>query len=378
MHKNKIIFFSILILALTVAASPSYALLDKFFKKKAEPVVVQKYDIHDEATFKEKTAPYHVIPFNDPKLEFEIHLPKDWTMQRLTLDQAPDLQKKIIGHIARFDSGMIGTAQAHVTVQAVMLDREINARNWLKNFIFTQGFTPDGTVTEKSERKASASYIFVNETISTYTRITAEINGNIVTVAKFEVPLRLKDYLNFLMVASIDSFKMLYTKDSTIEQFKVFTLVDSVKFTYPESWEVNAADFKDANKLSVQLFTKSPSGSVEGFIRVVAVRRSIHTALHHELKSLKKYFDETLHLEFVRMISSEKPQQISDRFIFSQFEVYDVKPKTSDGLQELRLLALGDKEWYVFVFLLTQKEENNLLTWARNIRSLELISKSLK
>lgn len=378
MHKNKIIFFSILISALTVAASPSYAVFDKFFKKTEAPVVVQKYEIHDEATFKEKAAPYHVIPFNDAKLEFEIHLPKDWTMQKLTLDQAPDLQKKIIGHIARFNSGMIGTAQATVTVQAVMLDREINARNWLKNFIFTQGFTPDGEVIEKNDRKASASYIFVNETVSTYTRIAAEINGNIVTIAKFEVPLRLKDYLDYLMNASIDSFKMLYTKDTTIEQFKVFTLVDSVKFTYPESWEVNTTDFKDANKLSMQLYTKSSSGAVEGFIRVVAIRRSIHTAMHHELKSLKKYFDETLKLDFVRMVSSEKPTQINDRFIFSQFEVYNVKPKNAEGEQEMRLLALGDKEWYVFIFLLSQKEENNLLTWARNIRSLDLITRSLK
>lgn len=371
--KTALVFFLMTLLALPQTANAS--LLD-LLHKKDQPA--QQYPIQDDAAFNANTKSFRQIPFNDPKLEFDIMLPNDWKSEPVikTSDQA--LKQDIPEDIARFKSPRIGTAQAVVTIQSKHLAHEISAENWLRNYAVTNGYTPQEKVTADGNKKATISYISVFEQNSTYTYARVQINGDIVEIARFEVPLYLREPMGFLQKKSIDSFRLIQTNDDPVEQQREYSLSDAVRFTYPESWEVHYPDFKDSNSMSVQIHNEAQSRQVDGLIRFVAVRRRAQTSLAQELETLKKYFNETLGLEIKKMVSSGDIPA-APRFLFSRYELYQVaSKKKSLSEQDLRLVALGDKEWYIFVFLLSPSEADNLYAWARNTQTFDLVVKSLK
>jgi hypothetical protein len=344
------------------------------------------HEIHDQASFAKKTKSFSMMPYNKADLEFEIYLPSDWTPEEKAFSDANlAIGEKIAGEVARFWSPMIVTQRAYASIDVLKLDHEISARNWLKNYLVSSGYLLQGDVTEINNKSSTARYIRATDTGSNFGYISARISGGFVETARFEVPVNLKDYLKFLQKKSVDSFKLLYPKEEPIEEQKVFTLVDAMKFTYPASWKVGNPDFRDMNRLIVEAKNiRAGSGLgkgqiVDGYIRFLAVRRTRTTDLMTEVEEIKKFFNETMSLEFTKMLSSGKSDAY-ERFIFNRYEVYDVLGKAGKTkvTQELHLVVLGDKEWYVIAFLFTPKESAGLYNWARNIQSFQEMIKSIK
>ncbi|MDE1151166.1 MAG: hypothetical protein PW788_01405 [Micavibrio sp.] len=352
------------------------------FGENKAPVVQapKEHPIHDDDSFAKLTKAYGMMPYNKAELEFEITLPKDWT----EIDIPPSLQdsssQAIIGDLARYTSPMIGTQQVEVIVQGIHLDNEIDARSWLKNYMLSSGYSMQGEVTSEGIKNAAGLYVAAGIAggTSTIEYASAHISGSYLLLATFKAPLSLQTYVKFLQKKSIDSFRILYPKDDPIEDQKVFTLVDSIKFTYPASWEVVATDFRDMNKLTAHLQTKSLSKIIDGFVRFVAVRRTRSTDAKTEIENQKKYFDDTMKLKFLKMLSTGKSDAY-DRFIFNRYEVYDVQNiKGTSKIQEIHMAMLGDKDWYIFAFMFTPKENDNLYAWARNVQTFHEILKSIK
>jgi hypothetical protein len=376
MSKATLLIFSLIVL--TGLSTPSAASLFGLFGKK-QPVQEQapQFIIHDEDSFKANTSPYHEIPFNDPKFEYDILLPKDWTIERIA-KATPSTDQSIPEDITRFKSPMLGTAQAVMTIQAMRLDHEISVENWLKNYIYTNGYTLQDKINSLGNKKAGTSYISVFETKGTYTYTVAQINGNIIMIARFEVPLALKEPLAFLQKRTIDSFRLIMPVEESVEPKETFRLADALKISYPKSWQLRYPDLKDEHNMSVQIYNETQDQKVEGMIRFVAVSRGPQTNLAKETEGLKKYFGDFMGLEFKKMISSDKAPAYS-RFLFSRYETYLVGSKKINAAdRELRLAVLGDKDWYIFAFLLTPTESDNLYAWARNTETFDLIVKDFR
>lgn len=369
---------SILVLALSFALiTPASAGLFDRGKKPAQQVQ-QLYTVHDEESFKAQATSFRRAPFNNPKYEFDILLPKDWTYEPAATAMAPALQKDIPEDIARFKSPMIGTDQAIVTIQVVRLGYEISAENWLRNHALISGYTLQEKVSTQDNNRASMGYVLVRDLISTYVYTAVQVTGDTAILARFESPLYLKEPLAFLQKRAIDSFRLILVSDNPVEKHEDYTLSDAVKFSHPVSWTIRYPDLRDMNNMSVQLHNETPARTIDGLIRVSAVHRSSQTNLAQETAKLKKYFDEFLSLEFKKMLTSET-LPASSRFLFSRYETYAVVSKKDSASQkEVRLGVFGDKDWYIFAFLLTPTESENLAAWARNTRSFDLILKSIK
>lgn len=355
-------------------------ILDGFFSKKEENSQQQvwQHAINNDETFDAVKKTHEILPFERVELSMAFDLPNDWQGEVFAEGKNYELSQKILGDIAIFKSPLIGTARGVVTIHALTLEHEISAGHWLKNYILANGFSPDGELIEKSNTSASAFYINIEKGISTHTYIGAHISGNTMVLVRFVIPLDLKDYVTYLQKRIIDSFHLTYPKDSAIEQQKVFTMVDSIKFNYPESWLVVAPDFRDMNKLTVQLHNKDSAGVAQGFIRIVAVRRNRSTDLDKEIQSLREYFKDNMKLQFQKMESSSKSQAY-DRFVFNRVEKYLVSnPEKPDFVQRVNLVVLGDKEWYILMFLLSPREEEDLYNSARNEQSFDVLIKSIK
>lgn len=381
-----------LVVGLTFPA-PAWALLNNIFGKKAAPQQAaqpEQYYVHDEESFQSVAKAFHRIPFNDPQLEFEILLPKDWTTeQTLQTSSSGELSQRILGEIARFKSPYINTMQAIVSIQSVKLDREITAEHWLKNYILTSGYEMDGKINVANEKKANVACVSTVEGKSSYIQAAALINGSNVVIIKFETPLYLKDYLAFLRQRSIDSFKFIMTTDKPIETQRVFNFGNTLRFSYPESWYLAGADVTNPTRMSMQLYNKDIVSNpddprqkldkVLGVIRFVMIQRHANTTFRKETDDIRRYFTEQMGLDFQNLISSDKAP-VSGQYLFSRYEIYQVASKKEENAppRELRLVTLGDKDWYVFAFLLTPMEATNFYLWATNTRAFDIVLNTLK
>lgn len=348
-------------------------------KKAEEKKGPPQHPIHDEATFEQLTTVHTVMPFKRADLYFTMNLPKDWQTDMLPDDKAT-LSGRIIGDIARFSSPMIGTKRIRASVHGAYVEHEISAANWLRNYILTSGFAPEGEVIQdpKNPRRASIFFVNLDGGESFFNYITAQLSGNIMMMARVQVPQSLREYAKFLQKRTVDSFGLTYPKDGPIEPQRVLMMMDAAKMSLPESWETAAQNFKDMNRLSVQLHNKNAMGGIDGFIQILAVRRHRATSLMNEVEELKKLLDTQFSLDVSEMASSGK-SVASERFLFNRYEVYNVESRRrNQSKQDLHLVALGDKEWYVFIFLLTMREQDRLYGWARNVQTLEEIVRSIR
>lgn len=350
-------------------------------EKEKQQVATKEYEIHDDEAFKEQTRSYGMMPFSKAELEYEIYIPKNWTEAEL-IDATPEqgTRNTIVSKLALYKSPMIGTVWIETQIDAKKLDHEISAKYWLKNYILSSGFTPDGDVEELSLKSAAGRYIATGRPAapSSSEYVTARISGGWILLSTCRLPLPLRNYAKYIQKKICDSFKIIYPKAEPIEDQKIFTLVDSIKFTYPNSWSVKATDFRNMNRLVVHIENKGFNINIEGFMSFVAVRRSRSTDLTTEIIEQRKYFDEVLNLDVVKMLSSSKGP-VYDRFNFNRYEVYDMaQQKNKDAIQEVHMIALGDKEWYVFGYLFTPKESSNLYNWARNVQTFQEVMKSIK
>jgi hypothetical protein len=346
---------------------------------KAQGEVEQKlYPIHDDATFEAETRTFSTLPFAKADLDFSLMIPKDWEEEMIVDKAATEMTPKIVNDIVVFESPMIGTSRATVVVQVLKLEHEISAKNWLRNYILASGYAPEGEVAEITPVNAAGTFVSTQDGRSTYTRIGVVINAGTAIIVRFDVPLHLKEYTAYIRDKIVSTLKVTYPKEDPVETQKPVTLVDSIKFYYPISWMSVTPDFRDMNRLSLQLHNKGTTGLVEGYIRFLAVRRTRSSVLMTEAESVRKYVQETLHMDVLNLVSSDVSGAY-DRFPFNRYEVYDVqRTDKSQNVQQLHFVALGDKEWYIFAILVTPAEHENLYTWARNIRTFDLIIRSIK
>ena len=379
---------------LVFAAAPAHAMLDlkSLFEKKQTPVSLSDiYPIQNDEDFEGISKSFHGRPYNDPQIEFEILVPKDWV-----LEVAPDthstlgMSRALIGDLSRFRSPVINTMRATVAVQSIKLDHEISAENWLKSYILSNKYALQGTINATSDKKAGANCIETKlDGSSSYIYITVQVNGNDAVIVRFDSPLVLKDVMAFVRNKIVDSFRFILVTDHPIETLKSFTFGTALKFRYPESLVVNHVDIGDTRFMSAQFYNVIREGMVDkglgksiaqiqGLIRFVVVRRNHNTSLKKEANDLRDFVSNILKVDFRKLISSDKAQ-VSNRFLFSRYEVYEVAPRKNNPIpQELRLVALGDKNWYVLGILFSTSDSENFYAWANNVQDFNMIIKDFR
>jgi len=338
-----------------------------------------QHPIRDDKTFEELTTVHTVMPFQRADLYFTINIPKDWSTDLLP-EGKKDISTSIIGDIARFSSPMIGIKRLRVSIHATHIEHEIAVPHWLRHYILMNGYAPEGEVTvdPNNPRRALIAFVSLEDGDSYYNYMTAQLSGNIIMMTRFQAPQSLREYVSFLQKKTVDSFNLTYPKEGTIEEYNVFTMMDAAKLGFPKSWEPVGQSFRDMNRLSLQLHNKNATGGVDGFIMINAVRRHRVTNLMKEIDELKKYFDTQMEIDIKDMVSSTK-SVAGDRFIFNRYEVYNLESRRrAQSKQDIHLVVLGDKEWYLLIFMLTMREEDRLYAWARNVKTLEEILRTIK
>ncbi|MDD9899628.1 MAG: hypothetical protein OXT65_01455, partial [Alphaproteobacteria bacterium] len=321
----------------------------------------------------------HMRPYNNAHLEFDITVPKTWTCKDLTIDKKSQFEESVIGDVVRCEGEMISIYRPHVTVSVRILDHELEARHWLHDHLLNNGFTPLEEIIAESPKKAAVTYSTVIQNESIHSYIVVKFTGRHAIVTRFDTPLPIQDYISYIQKKIPDSLKLTYPQDDTIEFQKNFTLLDALKFEYPISWSVQAPDYKNMSRFSVSLQNMKKSGVIGGYIDLLALRKGGEYTLKSGISDLKKHFDQNIALNFDELVSSTEPENINRRFKFKRYEVYNVSYK-KDGFinPEIHYFILSDSEWYVHGYLITPRKSNNLLEWARNTRTFNMIMESIR
>jgi hypothetical protein len=374
-------------LAAALHASPAGAgILDWLFGK-GQGQVEQKaetYFVHDEASFKANSRVVHMRPYSDANLEFDITVPNGWTADDVTQNQQSvgiqqSTGQRMIGDLASIRSEMIGIHRVNISVYLQTVKEDISARNWLRVFLSRNGYIAEGDgVQEEGPYRASARYSWVEgmDTLSSY--ISVQITGNTVILSRADAPLAIKDRLAYAQKAVADSLKLFYPRNAYIEEAKGVGLSDSIKLSYPVSWKPNSPDMRDSSRMAIQLLNRDLEGKIVGFIRVTAVRRGEGRTLAGEIDALKAHLSDFVGLNVRHMETSAKPEKVSPRFAFARTETYSVgykKPGLSDPF--LRLVVLGDKNWYILAYLISPPEKEDLYMWGRNMRAMDIVMETM-
>lgn len=376
MKKTRAIFLVIALVAVTGLVSVAHA---RAKQQAASASQQQNFFIHDEASFLANSKVFHAIPFNDPKFEFDVRLPKDWTVDMLAKDREEIVDQRLLSDVARFKSPRYGTAQITLKIQFVQLQHDISPENWLKKYAVSNGYMQEEPIASAGKKRASMGYISVFENINTYASVLTQINGGVLMLVSAEIPLYLRETLGFVQKSIVDSFRMIISEEKLAESLQTFSLADALKFSYPTSWQINHSDFRNTNSVAVQLHNEPVPDQLNGIVRMTAIHRATDTNLVEEMGKLRdEYFGETLKLSIDKMVSSQDNKS-SDRFLFSRREVYLVTAKAaSSRTQELHLVVLGDRRWYVIAFLLTPAETDSLSIWAQNIESFDTMVRTIR
>ncbi len=389
---------TIIICALIIGTVSNYAhagLFDIFNKKEAPKIARANPDYpRTEEEFEKNTEKYNEIPFNHPKYEFSIKIPKSWSAKAIITSRSKrnafqnSLGKEIPYDIAKFKSPPLQTAQINVTIQAIDLEHEISVRNWLHRYVtINQYALTDDIKVSEDKRKARASIIHNVNGASTSTIIITERNKDIMMILRFDVPARISQYTLPTQQLIAKNFDISFKINEGVEKTKKMLMGDNVKISYPASWTEYRNNLKNFNEMFVELHSYTDTmqadssrrrSFVNGMIKIHTIKRRKSTSLEKEIKKLTETITQELHINIDKLVSSQKADAY-DRFLFSRYEEYETsdKQQARQG-RDLHLAILGDEEWYIFAYLYTPDKTNDFYNWARNTESFKQIIRQIR
>ncbi len=337
------------------------------------------FKIVDEDSFLKYTAEIHEVPYGDTSLSYRLRLPKTWTKVTQYAEHGITVQQRLMSHITTFVAPPFASVVPSMTIQAMELQHEVEARHWLRNYLLVNGFTVGGDIHSEDMRNASANFVYVRDEAAYAGYARAIFHGNMVTLVRFDVPQRFLGFYEFLQKRSVDSLAMVFPKSGTIEEWRRDNLLgDVLEMQYPVSWPRKRARYnEDGLKTSFELHNESVSeGKVNGLIWFSVIRRTSETDLKSELEVLRRDFERRYGFQINEILSSE-PTYGPLEFDYIREEHYRIGPDRHTSSQELRFLVMADNNWYIFIYMLSPPEYTDYYNWARNMRAFEIIKDSM-
>jgi len=362
----------------------SSSIADLFTKDKPASSVenlgdLPDFKIKDAESFQKYTIEIHEVPYDETTLSYRLRLPETWSKMTQHMEQNLQLQKRLMSHITTFVAPPLATVKPSMTIQAKNLEHEIDAAHWLRHYLLVNGFTLTEDVQSKDLRNATAHFVYVRDETAYTGYARAIFHGNMVTLARLDVPQRFQSYYGVLQKMAVDGLTLVFPQSGAIEEWRRDNLGgELLELQYPASWTRKRARYnEDGIKTSFELHNEAAEEKVYGLMHFTAVRRSKDTDMKTEIDVLKKSLDE-LYGMYIKEVKYSKPSYGPLEFDYIREEEYlvgfDPERRISD--QIMKFLVMGDSKWYVFIYMLSPLEDSDFYNWARNIRAYDIVKDS--
>lgn len=346
----------------------------------APPPVAQKAPEPEisEEEFQAATEVYENNKFYINPISYKMYIPNGWENVGDDISEAPDLNSRLLQTVESFRGPtVLGGQRPTIKIEAMILNHEILAEHWLKNYIFKSGFTLAGDVEATNQSEAEAKIVYVKGPLSLTAYLRAMIVQNRLFLIRYDAPSNLapKDYK--IGEKTVTDFEFKNAKIGSAEEIIEFSFSNRLKFDYPNSWLIKNHVLSDVNKSKAELHNVGKNGDLLGLIQLQSYRTS-KQSLSEILFDLTNGLRNDRKIKPVKLISSA-PLSANLNFDLAFIERYNVS--LNDRLTseyELWVAILNEENWLNVVYLLTPSKDVNYYEWARNTRTFEILLSSIK
>ena len=344
----------------------------------------------------EKTKVTQQIPFGDRELEFRLRLPKSWVMSEFARYGLPGEETySVLTNIARYFGPAIEDARPFLWIEVERMKRYMTAETWARAYMIKRGITPAAMQID-SEKDIQALYVDVKDYRSYAVRTRFIINGDMMVLVSYGVPVQSYKDVKDVMGLSVNSFEFLHKIDRQIEEIKEHKLLNVVKFEYYTSWLPKNEFSESTLRPSIELHNpqeyNNPKGELlQGLILVNAWRKSKQQeAGDKEFKEVKDRLQELrmtidrperplenlpLHGNFVKIQRTPYTALVNTYVRKNEFDI--VKDNLAKTKQEVWITVLDNDYYIVYITLITPLLSNNYVVWAQNMAAYDLLTRSL-
>ena len=381
MAKQEKLFRQILLFALgifTLAVLPQEAEAQKI--KELFSKEMPKFQDIPDAQFEQMTELYEDVPFGDRYLAYKVRLPKDWAPPDDVSLSNYSLSSRLMGDIALFYSPpRIDAPRSKFQIQALKLEYEMTAEQWLLQFILQNGFTLEG-LEYFSPDKVGALHVYVTEGETFVVRSVAQINGKRMVLAQYIVPANYWMKEAPMIAESLATFELLNPEKAVIENMVVFPFLDIAQFSYPESWDPRSNPVRTIDRIqaTVNNIREGASKTLDGQIQVDMVSAFIVDDLEAELDNLKENLREK-GLITSDLIETKEDTVFHPQVNFGFTDVFEGNNTENNVLRyEIWISVLALDNYYFFVTLITPHRDEEFFTWSRNVGAYKALLKTVQ
>ena len=308
-------------------------------------------------------------PSDHNDLRFRLLRPKSW--QEDPLPEGMPLSNQALAPLALFSSMQPGFC---LQVQAVFLDREISAGDWLRHFMTVSGYEML-IIRELSAFFADSLCQFAIEGTPFRGRIAVRIHGNLLFMVSGLCPTDDYEALAEVFGVCIASFKPVAELEHLyIETHLAANVSGILNFQYPASWTLQPQTSAVSGKTAVNLISFT-ANELSGLMRIKVADKKLPGDRNSQFDDAVDEFSEAGFNTRYQLVDA--PVTINnERFLSGLLQVF--AGATSAGLpQELWVIVLEDDDYYVTIDLLTPERQKHFFLWAQNRRSLDIITSTL-
>ena len=376
---NTFKILTIFLLALTLSTGTPALAYEKKIKELFDKDMPQYPEIPEDE-FIENPYLQADMPFGDKALAYEIRLPTGWKspdQQNLT---NYNLSSRLLGDVATFYSPpRIESVRSRFQIQALRLEYQITAEQWLLQHVLANGYTLEGLEYFEDEDKVGSLHVFLDDGETYVARTISQINGKRMIQAQYIVPANQWNKEASIIAQSLKTFKLLNQDDTQIETMHQHLFLDIAKFSYPASWKLKSQPIRTIDRISATIsnLRANSTQALDGQIDVNLVSAYSVTDLEEELNDLKMEFRKK-GLVIDNLIDTIEEFEFQDVIEFGFIDLYNASDAQNKSLEYeiwIGVVALGN--YYGFITLMSPSRDDEFFTWSRNVSAFETTLKSL-
>jgi hypothetical protein len=330
--------------------------------------------------FDAQTILYEDVPAGDEALSYKFRLPKDWKKPEDSAMTSYQISNKILGEIVRFYGPPIVDSRSFFSLQAINLEYQLTAQQWVLQYLLSNGYTIQG-MHEVSKKRAEALYVKVENGTTYVIRAIAQMNGKRVVMAQYFMPADNWESEKQLQAQVMGTFELTHPVHEQVEEMTKYHFLDIAEFQYPVSWEFRAAPLKSADRMSFELFNIESEQKINwknyktlnGRIQVDIISYDSSDTVEAEIEGFKEALSK-INLTAGEPLDTIKGLKFSKDVTPADVQVFKAMDTQSSLLNyEYWVVPLEAGEYYYFVSLITPAREEDYFVWARNTQTYELI-----
>lgn len=338
-----------------------------------------KYKDIPEEEFKEQTYLHSDTPFGDKSMAYEIRLPNGWAEPEDRILSNYNLSSRLLGQIALFYSPpRLESVRSKFQIQALRLEYEITAEQWMLQHVLENGLTLEGLETY-NEDKVGSLHVYLDEGETFVVRSIAQINGKRMIFVQYIVPASQWNKEAPIIQKSLETFKLVNPDNSMIEDMDAHLILDLAKFMYPASWVLDTQPVRNIERIHVAInnYNKRQKKFLDGQIRADLVSAHIADDLEEQLDIIKQDFRRR-GLVVGELMYTIEDYEFTEDVQFGFVDVYEATDTSNNSIgYEVWVGVLALNGYYGFVSLMSPSRDSEFFTWARNVSAFEIVARSL-